>query len=110
MFLAVMARQICGVEEYEAKHNRNRVAGNMKSNGGSRDRASRGCGFQKHTDANVGVALAHIRGRRAGRGRDHGNQRSANGVADVHVEQQRQHRHYHDPAAQSGQRPEKSGE
>ncbi len=109
MFNPVAAGEICGVQQHDAKDDRNGAPGDVQSNHSSGDRAYGGCGLQKHADANVGVAFAHIRGRRAGRGRDHGNKRRANGVADVHMEQQRQHRHYHHAAAQARQRSQKSG-
>ena len=75
---------------------------------GSEQRAERGGNFQKHADANVGESFFHIGGSGAGGGRDHGDQRGSDGVADIHVKEDGEQGHKHHTTAQAGERSQKS--
>ena len=95
------AGKISRVQQHQAEDDRDGTVRNVQSDGGADHRANGGGRLQKHADADVGIAFAHIGGRRTGRGGNHRNQRRADGIADVDMKQQRQHRHNHHAAAQA---------
>jgi hypothetical protein len=61
--------------------------------------------LEEYADAHVGKTLLDLGRRSARGGGDHRDERSADGVAHVHVEGQRQQRHEYGASAQSGRAP-----
>ena len=77
---------------------------------GAHQRAERRGDLKEHADANVREAFAHVSGGGARRRRDNRDERGADGVAQIDVEQQREHRHNHHAPAQAGERTEQAGQ
>ena len=86
------------------------MGGNTRSQIGARQGAQCGCHLQKHSDANIGEAFPDIRDSRARRSGDDRNQRSANGIAKIDMEEKSQRGHDDHAPAQTSQRTEQPGE
>ena len=71
------------------------------------DRAN-SCGdFKEHADANVGIALPNVGRGGPGGGSNYGNERGADGVADIDMKGQSEERHDDHATAKAGKGAEK---
>jgi hypothetical protein len=91
--------------EENGEHVRRRHAGEDCAN----KRPDRRRHFEQHTDANIGVALAHVGCRGTRRRCDDRDERCPDRIPHVDVKQQREHRDDDDPAADSRERPQEPG-
>src|ERR1700681_4953719 len=107
---ARLAGNIRRVEKDGSEDDRQSTGWDAGGEEGSEQRAEGGGDFQKHADANVGESFFHIRGGGAGGGRDHGDERGPDGVADVHMKEDGEQGHEDNPSTKAGERSEKSGD
>lgn len=75
-----------GVEQHNAEEDGEAAHGDAGGEEGSEERSEGGRDLEKHADANVGVALTDVGGGSAGAGGDDRDQRGANRVTEIDVE------------------------
>ena len=72
-----------GLQQHQAEDDAEITRRYARSEVSPENRANGGRDFEEHSDAYVGVAVAHISGGRAGRGGDDGDQAGADGIAQI---------------------------
>ena len=91
------------VQQEQTEDHRQRGGRDHSCQKSARERAGGRRHLHEHADPDVRVALANVGRGGAGRRGDDGHQRRPDRVPHVDLEQQREHRHDDDPAAEPGQ-------
>ena len=104
-----MNGHVGGIEQHDAENDGDVAQRQMHGQKRAADRANGRGDFKEHADADIGIPFAHVGGSRAGGSGDDGNERSADGVADVNVKDQGEQRDDDNAAAESGEGAEKAG-
>ena len=99
-----------GVEEDDSEDDGDGVIGESDGEPGSEESAERGGDFEKHSDADVGEALADVGDGGPGGGCDDGDERGSDCIAEVDFEEENECGHDDDAAAEAGERAEQAGE
>ena len=110
----LVAQAPCGeisrAKEHDAKRDGDGGVGQARGERGAGQSPEGRGHLEEHADADVGETLADERRGGAGGGGDDGDERCADGVADVDAERQREHRDDDHAAAEAGQRAEQAGD
>src|SRR5579883_50001 len=105
----ILSREHCRIQEHQSEDEADGSTGDSRGNKCSYGGPDSGGNFQEHADANVGIAFANVGSSCAGRGCNHGNEGSADGIADVDPEQQYQHWNDNYASTQASKRAKKAG-
>ena len=91
------------MQQHQSEDQRENAGGCTGGEKSSEERAERGGDLKKHSDADIGITFTDERRGGAGGGCNHRYQAGADGVPNIHAQQQRERRRYHYAAAQTGQ-------
>jgi hypothetical protein len=99
-----------GLQQHDSEDDGDGVGADVRRESRTYHRTDRSGDFKEHSDADVGIALAHVCGSRSGRCRDDGDERCTDGVFEVDAERERKGGNHDDAATESGQRAQESSE
>src|SRR5690242_2794226 len=97
-------------DQHGAKNDSDNTCRQSRCEKGAKQGANGRRNLQKHADSNVRESLTHVSGGRAGRGGDHGYQRGADGIVNIHVKDHHQQGHDDHAAPQPGECAEQAGQ
>src|SRR5581483_12299364 len=92
--------KVCGKQQHHSKDNCNCMCRYSCRKVCAEKCTQGGRNLEEHTDSDIREALFHVSCRRARGSRDHRNERSADGIADVHLEEQAEQRYEDNASAQ----------